>query len=519
MLVEDQSEVIAFLSDVAAYAGRGLAGTVARIDTHISHVFLVGDRVFKLKRAVKFPYLDFSSEPKRRAAAAAELTLNRRTAPELYLGLVVVARAADGGLALTDGGSTAAVDWLVEMRRFEQADVLDRMALDGRLSPALMVSVAEAVASFHAEAKVRRDLGGSDGLRHATEGIRGAFAESPEGLFEPAAVAALLAASAAAIERHAGLLDARRADGFVRHCHGDLHLRNIALVADRPVLFDCIEFSEEIATVDVLYDLAFLLMDLWHRGLRAHANAAFNRYLEITSDRGGLAALPLFLGSRAAIRAHVTATTAGGTEDAGARKRLGADAREYLKLARAFLAPPAPTLVAVGGLSGTGKTTLARGLAPDLPPAPGALVLRSDVIRKEIAGVDPLTRLGDDGYTAEMTEATYDAIDERARAALAAGHSVVADAVNARPEDRAALEAIAADAGTAFAGVWLEAPLKVLEARVSARSGDASDADAAIVRAAIDWDTGPIAWPRIEASGSPDDVLARARAALGEAGA
>jgi aminoglycoside phosphotransferase family enzyme/predicted kinase len=530
MLVQDQSETIAFLRDAAAYRGLGLDGPVERIETHISEVFLVGERAFKLKRAVKFAYLDFSTPAKRRAAAEAELRLNRRTAPTIYLGLACVARGEGGALELrldearpdeAPCKDAQVVEWLVAMRRFPQTALLDRMAEDGALPVALMEAVAEAVAAFHAEAEVVTRFGGAEGMRHAAAGVRGAFVEiagSAGDLFDPAAVAALIEADEAATARLAPLLEARKAAGRVRHCHGDLHLRNIALIEGRPAPFDCIEFSEEIACVDVLYDLAFLLMDLWHRDLPAHANATLNRYLEIARDYAGLAALPLFLASRAAIRAHVTATMALGEDAAERRAALAGEARAYVALGNALIDPPKPRLVGIGGLPGAGKTTVARALAPAMLPAPGAVVLRSDVIRKALAGVEPLTRLGPEGYTAAMTARTYETLRGQAAAALAAGHAVIADAVNARPEERQALEAIAAEAGVPFTGLWLEAPAPALEARVSGRGADASDATVAVVRRAQDYATGAIGWARIDAGGALQTVLGDALRALGQSG-
>lgn len=509
MQVVNQDAVIALLSDPRTY-GRDVE-TVDRVDTHISALFLAGDRVYKLKRAVRFPYLDFSTAARRRAAAEAEVAINRRTAPDLYLGTVAVTRGPDGALALDGAGEP--VEWLVAMRRFDQETLFDRMAERGALTPPVMEELAEAIARFHGEAEIRRDAGGAAGLRRATEGNARTLSEIPAGIFEKDRVERLVAATASALAEVAPLLDARRDAGHVRHCHGDLHLRNICLVDGKPTLFDALEFDEALATIDVLYDLAFLLMDLGYRQLDALAAVTFNRYLEATADRGGLAALPLFLSVRAAIRAHVTASTAEGAK-AEAREKLVEGARRYLDLALRLLDPPAPRLVAVGGLSGTGKSTLARNLAPYVQPFPGAVVLRSDVIRKELAGVDRLTRLGPEGYDQAMTRRVYAALRSRAAAILRAGHAVIADAVYARPEERTAIEAAAREAGAPFTGLWLEAPAAALEERIAERKDDASDATVAVLRRQRDLDLGPLTWRRVDAQGTPEATLARARPIL-----
>jgi len=503
MIVADQSEAIAFLSRPATHG----AAAVERIDTHGAVVFLAGPRAYKLKRAVKFSYMDFSTAELRRRACEAELALNRRTAPELYLEVRSINRA-DGGLAF--GGDGPVLDWVVVMRRFDQDMLFDRLAGRGALTPALMVDLAGRIASFHDAATPSAAFGGAAGIRAAIDGNAGDFAVAEPGLFDAGAVAGLTEASTAALARIAALLDRRRAAGKVRRCHGDLHLRNICLDDGRPTLFDCIEFNDAIATIDVLYDLSFLLMDLEHRRLRPLGNAVFNRYLDLRDEADGLAALPLFLSLRAAIRAHVGAAAAAAQPQAAASQALRQEARGYLTMAADLLRPAPPALVAIGGLSGTGKSTLAYGLAPELGAASGARVLRSDVIRKRLMQVAPETRLPETAYRAEVTARVYAALHDEAAAALAAGHGVIVDAVFGRPAERAAMAATARAASAPFAGLWLEAPVKVLEARLGARRGDASDATAAVLRRQLAYDLGEIAWPRIDAGGDPADTLAAA---------
>lgn len=511
MLTEDQDDILAFLARPETY-GLAAGDGVERIDTHISAVFVAGDDVYKLKRAVHYPYLDFSTAERRRAACESEVRLNRRTARPLYHGVVPVTREADGALALDGGG--APVDWLVHMHRFDQSSLFDQLASDGALSDPLMRKLADTVAGFHESAEERRDHGGAEGLRWVVENNADCYAGMPEGLFDAATVDRINARSRKAVAALAPMLDRRRDEGLVRRCHGDLHLRNICLWNGQPTLFDCIEFSESLACIDVLYDLSFLLMDLEHRALRRFGNLVMNRYLLRRRDLDGLAALPLFMATRAAIKVHVTASAAD-TAGQARRDALYAEARRYLELADALLEPSPPRLVAVGGLSGSGKSTLALAVAPTLGGAPGALLARSDELRKGIMGVSPETRLEADGYRPEVSARVYEAMCRSAAAALAAGRSVVADAVFARPEERGAIEAVARAAGAAFTGLWLDAPADALVGRVEARSGDVSDADGAVVRRQLDYALGEIGWTRIDAAAGPESVLETAERILG----
>lgn len=506
-----QEVVIAFLSDPQAHGG----AAVERVETHAAIVFLAGDRALKLKRAVRYPYLDFSTVERRHEACLAELALNRRTAPTLYRGVEPVVRHPDGGLSLGGlllGGAGEILDWVVLMRRFSEVALFDRMAQAGSLTAAPMEELAAVVAGFHAAAEVRRDGGGAAVMA----AVAGENVEEMRGfpqLFPAERVDRLATRTTAAAERLRDLLDRRRQDGMVRHCHGDLHLRNIVLLDGRPTLFDGIEFDPALAVIDTVYDLAFLLMDLEHRGLRPLGSLVLNRYLEETDDLGGLAALPFFLSVRAAVRAKIAATAAALAGDDSAAARIS-EARSYLDLAIASLEPPPARMVAVGGLSGTGKTVLARAIAPHLGAAPGAVVLRSDVIRKRLCGVAPSVRLPEEAYRGEVTERVYALLAERAAAVLAAGHAVVVDAVSARPEERQALAAVAERAGVRFDGIWLEAPLPVRLARVAQRRGDASDATAEVVERQDFYECGPLDWLRVEAGRVVADVLAECRERL-----
>ncbi|MEN8194976.1 MAG: AAA family ATPase [Pseudomonadota bacterium] len=498
-ITQDQGATIAFLGELAERE----AGKRVRIDTHAAIVFLAGDTAWKLKRAVWYPFLDFSTVEKRHATCEAEVRLNRRTAPDIYLGCEPITRRADGALAL--GGEGEAVDWVVVMRRFDQDLLLDRMAERGALTADHITELADEIAAFHGAAGQRPEFGGAEAMRWIVEDDIKEMASMPQ-TFGETAVGALKHLSDDALAKCAGLLDERREAGFVRHCHGDLHLRNIFLWKGRPTLFDCLEFDENLACIDVLYDLAFLLMDLEHRGRRDFANLAANRYLQRTGDLGGLAALPLFLSCRAAIRAKVEASGAAVQRDKAEADGMRAAARDYLSLATAFLAPHAPMLIGIGGESGSGKSTIAAAAAPRLGGAPGALVLRSDVTRKRLFDCLMEDSLPQEAYGKEATERTYGRLIEDAEIALAAGMTVVTDAVYADPAERDALEQAARDAGAPFHGFWIDVPLEIRIDRVSGRRSDASDATVDFLRAHPTREKGPMGWTRIDASGAVKEV-------------
>jgi len=502
MVAGDQRAVIDFLAAAATHGGE----PVRRVDTHTAAVFLAGTRAWKLKRAVRYDYLDFSTLERRRLACEGEVRLNRRTAPALYRGVTPVMRRPDGSLAI--GGAGTVVDWLVEMNRFDEDDLLDRLAARSALDAALMRPLGAAIARFHALAEPRPDHGGAAGMTWVVNGNADGFAEFGRSILDAAACARLTERSLREIHRHRALLEIRRAGGLVRQCHGDLHLRNIVLLDGRPTLFDAVEFNDAIACTDVLYDLAFLLMDLWRRSLPQHANAVWNGYLAEAGDHSGLCLLPLFLSCRAAVRAKTSATAACLQADRGARSDLERAAREYLAMAARFLDPAPPSIVAIGGFSGSGKSTLALALAAEVGAPPGAVVLRSDELRKRICGLSPLDRLGPEGYSAEMSRRVYGALATEAAAVVRAGCGVIADAVYARPGDREAIEHVARAAGVPFVGLWLDAPPHVLVERMRRRRADASDADADVLRGQYAQGAGRVGWRRLDASAPADTVLA-----------
>lgn len=506
-----QDDVVAFLE-----AG-GIGGPVERIETHAAIIFLAGDRAFKLKRAVRYSFLDFSTLARRRAALEAELRLNRRTAPGLYKRLVPVTMGPDGELEL--GGSGDIVEWLLEMVRFPAEARLDAVASRGALDHRSAERLGATVARFHDALAPNRDRGGAENLRSVIAGNAGDLRSLVPEVFEDALVQRVTSRIEDAWVSAAPLLDARRTAGLVRHGHGDLHLANIVLLEGEPVPFDCLEFDPALAITDVLYDLAFLIMDLLAHDANEAACATLQAWLDARLEDEGLALLPLFMAVRATVRAKVEGFTARtSSAEAAAEERRAAAAR-YLHLADRLLDPKPARLIAVGGRSGTGKSSVARALAPGLGTLPGASILRSDVVRKRLHGCPLDRRLPEAAYVPAVSERVFEALASRARSILRAGYTVICDAVYGLPSQRARLAETARAAGVPFEGIWLEAPLEVLEMRVQRRAGDASDADVEVVHRQAEHVVPPgpeEGWQHVSAAEDLSLVAARVKAVLSE---
>ena len=502
---ERQGQVLAFLDGSnfgAAHGGR-------RIDTHASMVFLGRDRVLKIKRAVRLPFLDYSTLEKRKAACEEELKVNAGNAPELYRRVVAITRNAGGAFEI--GGDGEPVEWAVEMTRFDEEQALDRVAASGTIGPSLAFAVADAILRSHDNAPPADGVSWIASIPPIIARNTAKF-RKVRGL-DAAAVDRLDAASRDSATTLRPLLGKRAEQGFVRRCHGDLHLANIALVDGRPRLFDAIEFDAVIATTDILYDLAFTLMDLVHFNQGVAANAVLNRYLAGASDDNldGLRLLPSFLSVRAAIRAHVLFVK---SEHAGGDAAVWQEAKRYFDLAGRLIMPKPPLLVAVGGLSGVGKSVLARGLAGLMEPPPGAVIVRSDVVRKRLFGVSDTTVLPEQAYQADASKRVYDMLLDAAQRVLAQGFSVVLDAAYLKETERTEVGGLARRQGARFVGLFLTSDLATRLSRIEQRKGDVSDATRDVALMQETYAVGTVDWHLVDASGTPEQSLRNARAAI-----
>ena len=480
-------------------------------ETHISWVFLTGDYAYKLKKPVDFGFLDFSSLDKRRFYCNEELRLNRCFAPELYLAVVPVTRRS-GRIRM--GGEGPAVEYAVKMRQFDDDALLDHQAERGGLDDALVDAMVVAIADFHARAEpapAGSAWGEPDDIQHwfqeNIDHIRPLLEDADDG----DRLDSLEAWGRREAARLRDAMQRRRREGCVRECHGDLHLGNLVRIGDRVLPFDCIEFNPHLRWIDLMSEIAFLYMDLAHRGLDRQARRFLNLYLQRTGDYGGLALLPYYLVYRALVRAKVAILRLAQETDADYRRRARAEYRAYAELAVRFTRPGRPALLITHGLSGSGKSTLAARLVEWL----GAVQLRSDVERKRLFGLPAQARSGSGVaagiYTPDASRRTYQRLAELAEAVVEAGFPAIVDATFLQRTQRAAFRELAARAGVPFLVLDLQAPPAVLRRRVQARrraGRDPSEAGLAVLEKQL-RDAEPLAadeGPRlvIDATREPD---------------
>jgi aminoglycoside phosphotransferase family enzyme/predicted kinase len=472
-----------------------------RINTHMSHIFISGDCVFKLKRAVLYPFADFSTLVLRRKSCEAELEVNRAFAPTLYKSIIPLVRAHNG--EITIGGDGEAVDYVVSMRRFPDHALFSELADAGKLEPTQVEQAVEALIAFHQAQRPEREAGTPGDYFKIVAGLRKTCAEGTAHFAIKNASICLFELLERKIHDFSPLINRRRDEGRVRRGHGDFHLQNICIFEGKVTPFDALEFAPELATIDVIYDVAFLLMDLAAKGLGQIANLAMNHFWNKTAQpESALILLPLFMSLRAAVRMAVL-SEAGNSAQADAYKCLG------LKL----LAENSPFLLAIGGLSGTGKSSVAKAIAWQLPGPCGARWLRTDIIRKLQAGKDERALIPAQCYRPDARSRVYRMLTYRAREGLAAGAIVLADATFQDHTSRSAIESLSDT--FQFQGIWLSAPSAIRVSRIAGRRNDPSDATKTIALEQIEPNELGPRWRCFDASEKLETVIEEVTQSIG----
>lgn len=474
----NQQKLVAALRDPSRYPHP--ASNVRLIETHISWVLLAGGYAYKIKKALDLEFLDYSRLDSRRFCCDEEIRLNRRTAPDIYLDTVPIGGSPDN----PEFGAQPAIEYAVRMHRFASDNLMDRLLMHGKVMPQHIDTLAIAMARFHASLPMAGVVSGFG----SAASINAAALQNYEQLrllltddADRERIAALEVATEAEYVECKEIFEARRAQGFVRECHGDLHLGNIVLIGDEPVPFDCIEFNPALRWIDVMDEIAFSVMDLLHRNHSEFAWRLLNAYLEASGDYGGMTVLRFYLAYRATVRAKVCAIRTG-QADISKRAKLGelAACRSYLALAQRCLGLYRPSLIITHGLPGSGKTTFSQ-LALQKT---GALRIRSDVERKRLFGLETLessrSRVGDI-YSPEATRQTYAHLHELARGMLLAGFPVIVDAAFLNQDEREAFRQLAQNMSVPFAIASLHAGDSTLRERIRQRRNDASEADVAVL--------------------------------------
>ena len=520
MLIDDQSAVIAALSKPEAYGFKPLHNKIIVKDTNISKVFLTGEKAFKLKRGVKYPYVDYSSMEKRGAACRRELEICERFAPDLCFGVEEVVADKKGRIFLRSACSdkeAEVVDYVLVMRQFEENMLFENMVDRGDLDRFEMMDTAEKIFELHQKAEVITS-------RNPVDIIRGRIYENnamircfvPD-VFDDEDVDALEEAQLQALEDNRELLLKRQTENKIRWCHGDLTLRNLAMWKGQVMPFNPIEFYDDLTQIDTMYDFAFLLVEMESKGQRRLASILLNHYLALSQDWDGIPVLPLFLSCRSAVNAYVFAQRASEIENKHESMLMANRAFEQLVISKHFLEREKPVLIACGGLSGSGKSRIARESAPFIGTPPGAVIVRDDVLRKNILNLDLEKNLNTQEYTPELEDQVFREVCDKCRFLLAGGQSVVADALFHNPEQRRAIEALAREMNVEFKGLWVDAPLEVRAERVAQRKRNPSDVKTLEeLKKQLDIDVGFVTWDKIDTSGERMTTLTQVRTLLAD---
>ncbi len=513
MIIYNQKDIIEALLNPKLYPPKWHVKEVSVRQSHIALLFLAGDYVFKLKRAVLMPDIDFSTPAKRRLACVQEMKRSTVYAPNLVLGVRSVRRLPSGRICI-GGQAGEEIDTLLVMRRIPDENILANILPSDDFSRFEVMDLAEQLAELHSKAKPFRTKWGVPVIQKIileTERVLSCFCPN---LFEREKLDALMQSMLKSLGENSRLLALRAKSGHVKKCHGDLLLSNIAKDGDKYLFFSPVEYDDRAECIDTLYDLAYLLMDFEMRGMRKLSNILFNHYLAYMNDVKGYPLLHLYQSMRAAERAAVCAKRSvmlHGQE----KKEAIFRAETYFKMACHFMTSYPPVLIACGGLSGSGKSRVAREIGGFLNPAPGAVILRDDIVKKQINGC-PIDQHFDKAFDAPVVEkVVYDVLRQEAKIALETGCAVIVDALFYDENERKAIESLAKELNVAFVPLWMDAPFDVRLKRVESRKRNPSDVRTqSDLEKQLTLETGTVTWHKIMTDKTREETLEEALAVL-----
>ncbi|MFT6558251.1 AAA family ATPase [Sneathiella sp.] len=519
--LEVQQKLIAFLiAHPNSWDPRAAAtDPVEVIETHGATVLLGPTVALKIKKAVHFDHMNYSTLSQRKYFCDKEVAINQNGARGLYHGVIALYRSNEE-FSLTP--SQEIVEYAVKMQRFPKGSRLDERVQTGNFPVVIQDKLSDTLASFHLKAEIIDDSAKIPTFATVIEQNFHQLDHFCPELLSQDAVDDFRENLINDADRLSPLFQKRQQDGWIRAGHGDLHLQNICVLNDQPLLFDAIEYQDDFVISDVLYDVAFLIMDLWYRDQKMPANRIFNRYLgkigwtTSVTPLEALQALPFFMSMRAGIRTHVAGNRYRQAAQPDQKAVLSEQTKSLFEAACAYQRSDRPSLIAIGGYSGSGKSTLAERLAPEIgTTAPGAIRLRSDVLRRQLIDWDDYSPMPQWAYTPQMSEKTYSLMARNARAILQAGHSVIVDAVLDRPTDQQQFKELAASLNVPFHGLWLSVNKDNMKDRINKRTRDASDATVDILdkQLAAQHEI-PNSWSIIDGNGSIEKTTVLAREAL-----
>ena len=503
MILSEQTDIIEALSNPKTY-GKNIHKVDVR-RSHIAIIFFAGDYVYKLKRAVIYPGIDFSTAEKRKLACIAEMKRSTVYAPHLIIGVKPIKRLKNGTIKI-GGTNGEEIDTVIVEKRLPNKAILSFLLPSPDFDRFEAMDLAEHLADLHAKAKVFHNKWGVDVIQNIileNESILSCFPSS----VDLARLNTLTKQSLEILKKNENLIKFRQKSGFVKKCHGDLLLSNIAYDKGKFLFFSPVEYNDSLDCIDTLYDLAFLTMDLEAKGLRRISNILFNHYMSYMNDIEGFPLMGLYQSMRAAGRAAVCAKTSALLQGEEKQQAI-AQTKKYFELAYHFLIDFSPVLIACGGLSGSGKSRIAREIGGLMNPSPGAVILRDDVVKKQITGLAPRQRFNKTINSPAFEKIVYEVLKQQATCALQTGSSVIVDALFHNEYERMAIQALADSLNIPFIGLWMDAPLNVRTQRVQNRKNSPVDSrKEKELECQLSLEIGHMAWHQINTDMPKEDTV------------